>query len=274
MTFLCTCLTAEKQDATDLPREVEVHEKDDLLNLVSRPVVKPKYYEKDLAKGANRQAPNAQMPDSTGNKLSESTPGLPLPEDPESLSEAIKSLHGAIRWEKPWNDIVASVNGIDMKALCNVEDPVNGNFALHIAAQNGHLEIVRQLIDLGVDVNVKNRKGNSPLHMSVQYDLYFVSKLLIDSGANQDLENDAGMKASVGIDGNKVDKEAWDNPLTMLSSASNEEQFNIAFEALENAPKGSITKERLILIGTSKKKAEETKDCWQHQRFLSLARNV
>ena len=43
---------------------------------------------------------------------------------------------------------------------------MNGNRPLHIASQNGHYAIVKQLIDLGVDLNAQNNSGNTALHMA------------------------------------------------------------------------------------------------------------
>ena len=40
----------------------------------------------------------------------------------------------------------------------------NGNAALHHAAGEGHVEIVRLLVDASADVNRKNRWNETPLH--------------------------------------------------------------------------------------------------------------
>ena len=49
----------------------------------------------------------------------------------------------------------------------NWADPDNGNYAIHIAAQNGHLHVAQLLIEAGADVNAKNANGLSALHMYV-----------------------------------------------------------------------------------------------------------
>ncbi len=49
------------------------------------------------------------------------------------------------------------------------KDPKNGNYALHIASQNGHMDLVKFPIADKADVKVQNGKGQTPLHMSIEY---------------------------------------------------------------------------------------------------------
>lgn len=45
----------------------------------------------------------------------------------------------------------------------------NGNTSLHYAAQNGHTEIIKLLLNVeGIDANCSDRKGNTPLHLAAQ----------------------------------------------------------------------------------------------------------
>ena len=64
------------------------------------------------------------------------------------------------------------------------QDPKTGNQALHIAAQNGHLEITKWLKGKGADVNCQNQKGQTPLHMSIAYDCFEQTKFLLAEGAD------------------------------------------------------------------------------------------
>lgn len=43
------------------------------------------------------------------------------------------------------------------------EDEVE-NTALHMAAANGHLEVVKFLLEAGADINLKNKNENTALH--------------------------------------------------------------------------------------------------------------
>lgn len=68
----------------------------------------------------------------------------------------------------------------------------NGNRPLHIAAQNGHTDIVQLLIKKKCSLNEKNAKGNTAIHMAVGYDYYDAAKLIIDAGGDPSIENLAG----------------------------------------------------------------------------------
>lgn len=187
--------------------------------------------------------------------------------------EAVLKFHSAVRWAKPWAEIEASAEGADIKMMCSEKDPKNGNTAVHIAAQNGHMDILVQMIKAGAPLNVNNGKGQTPLHMCVEYDFYFVSRMLIDAGADKELVNEDGHKAIAGIEGTKIDGEAWDNPVTILRAATTAEEFKVAFSFLEEALKTPeiVSKEKLIAVGLNKKKSPITQACWDHKTFMSLA---
>ncbi|MQL76230.1 hypothetical protein Taro_008631, partial [Colocasia esculenta] len=59
-----------------------------------------------------------------------------------------------------------------------------GRTALHMAAANGHLEIVEYLIRNGVDVNASNAENNTPLHWACLNGHIEVVKALILGGAD------------------------------------------------------------------------------------------
>merc|ERR1711971_560665 len=110
------------------------------------------------------------------------------------------------------------------------KDEKTGNTALHIAAQNGHGELVRFLVDKKANLNCQNGKGQTPLHMTIKYDLYFLSKYLLDKGADPTIKNIDGHEALVGIDGDKVEAEAYDTPFLIFKGASDDKvELEIAF---------------------------------------------
>jgi ankyrin len=41
-----------------------------------------------------------------------------------------------------------------------------GLTAIHLAAKEGHVEMAKELITVGADVNGKTKKGNTPLHLA------------------------------------------------------------------------------------------------------------
>jgi hypothetical protein len=225
-----------------------------------------------LSKSTNQQELAKVAPTtSTGSSAPPATTSTDLP------AEVLLKFHSAVRWAKPWSEIEAAASDVSLQQIVGAKDPKNGNTALHIAAQNGHLDIVRRLLAEGGKadgvINKQNGKGQTPLHMSVEYDFYFVSKLLLEAGASKDVKNEDGHKAILGIDGGKVDKEAWDNQVIILRAATTQEQLDFAFAELEKglATPELISKEQLIQTGMAKKKNPETKDIWDHKRFMSIA---
>jgi len=192
----------------------------------------------------------------------------PLPD------KLVGQIHSTVRWDKPASDLEALVKeaGVNMCIAIQAPDPKNGNQCLHIAAQNGHIGLVKFLVGAKANVNAQNKKGQTALHMSVQYDCYFQSKFLIDNGADTKLTNGDGFEALLGIEGNKVEGEAWDHPLTMLKSAGNREELDQAFAALEAADPATIDKAALAQTGMAKKRA--LKDIWDVKRFQEYMKKL
>ena len=101
---------------------------------------------------------------------------------PVKLSDAeMKQIHSAIRWNKPLGELAAVVTGPDQ---ANCVDDKNGNCPLHIASQNGFLQVCKLLVAKGAAVNVVNHKNNTPLHMALGYDYDECAAFLYSSGAD------------------------------------------------------------------------------------------
>ena len=181
--------------------------------------------------------------------------------------------HSLCRWDKSSatiSDFVDLYPGVE-----DSRDPLNGNAPIHIAAQNGHYRLVKQLIDFGVDVNAQNKSGNSALHMARAYDYFWVSRYLLKHGANPGLKNKEGIAANTGLSGDKGD----DDFVAALAAAHNKSQLNEALCGLETqAAKGrdnGIDKAELVMAGMKKKK--EAKVLWRPEvntRFRAICNSL
>lgn len=121
----------------------------------------------------------------------------------DSENQDILHLHSAIRWnrEKEVRRLLHSPH--NTSCIAQAPDRINGNTALHVAAQNGHLKIVEVLLELKVSPDVKNNMENTPMHMSVTYNHDEVTRLLLHAGADRSKLNAKGHAADSGIDGEK-----------------------------------------------------------------------
>lgn len=144
-------------------------------------------------------SPPKVTPAQDGAKQVEVKPAEPVA--PAQTAEVVDqvTVHSTIRWNKKSLEEIRAMLSSD--ELVNILDPNNGNAPIHIAAQNGHLDLVNLLIEKKAEVNVQNKKGNTALHMAVGYDYYDVAKALIDAGADMELKNEGGFTAQTGIDG-------------------------------------------------------------------------
>jgi len=193
--------------------------------------------------------------------------GFPTMMDPATLLK----IHSAVRWGKPVDELKKS--GLTDTAVAEMTDDINGNTALHIAAQNGHYDIVRYLVrELNCYVDLQNKVGNTPLHMGVEYDYYKINKTIVDAGADQNLENTEGHRAIEGISGSKVGLSSWDNPVTMMKTVRDDvESLEEVFCALERCSNGEVKKEELVRVGMTKKKLRAWKEGEFQPRFMKIA---
>ncbi|MBS0340418.1 MAG: ankyrin repeat domain-containing protein [Proteobacteria bacterium] len=66
---------------------------------------------------------------------------------------------------------------------------------LHYAATNGHISIMKELLDKYAFINAQSPNGTTPLMMAAGYGSVEAVKLLIDEGADQGMKNQQGMTA-------------------------------------------------------------------------------
>jgi ankyrin repeat protein len=75
----------------------------------------------------------------------------------------------------------------------NPED--NGKTALIIATRNGHLQVVRELIRAGADVNQSDTHDNVPIFWAAMHGFLEIANALIQAGADVNKKNSANQTA-------------------------------------------------------------------------------
>jgi ankyrin repeat protein len=175
---------------------------------------------------------------------SQPTPSIAEPTPEVNKEVNFKPIHSAIRWNKPILEIEALLTS---SSAVNCPDSSNGNCPIHIAAQNGHSDIIRLLISKKADLNVKNAKGNTGIHMAVGYDYFEVAKMLISAGADENMLNDLGIPANLGLEGDKA------MGIAALVSAETAEDVEEAFTLCE-AKLANLNKINFVSAGLKAKK--------------------
>ena len=161
------------------------------------------------------------------------------------------------------------------KATANKKDGKNGNTTLHIAAQNGHLDLCKLLVSKGADVNAQNAGGNTPLHMVTSYDIDDVKAYLEEQGANGGVKNQEGFQAKFGLNGEK-DPKSLHGILDSFRSAREEKLLLNALDALRKI-KGQLDKATFPGIGLKVKKANKESDAWTEKvqkKFTELVQSL
>jgi ankyrin repeat protein len=77
-----------------------------------------------------------------------------------------------------------------------------GLTALHAAAQNGRMEIVRYLLQFKIDINTTAKNKETPLLSSISRGHLEVAKLLIEHGADVNVTNENGQTPLILASGN------------------------------------------------------------------------
>eukprot|EP01112_Ceratiomyxa_fruticulosa_P011898 TRINITY_DN3274_c0_g3_i1.p1 TRINITY_DN3274_c0_g3~~TRINITY_DN3274_c0_g3_i1.p1 ORF type:complete len:607 (+),score=113.71 TRINITY_DN3274_c0_g3_i1:134-1954(+) len=72
---------------------------------------------------------------------------------------------------------------IEQEGVNPNEGDYDGRTALHLASEEGHLDIVKYLISKGVNLNAHDRWGSTPLRGAISYNRREICNLLKDSGA-------------------------------------------------------------------------------------------
>jgi len=63
------------------------------------------------------------------------------------------------------------------------------NTPLHIAAEKGLVDIVKQLLEQDAVINIQNKFGETPLHLTAMLGHHNIAELLLENHADSSIEN-------------------------------------------------------------------------------------
>lgn len=133
----------------------------------------------------------------------------------------------------------------DQEKLANLinttHELITNNTSLHLACQLGNWEFIDIVLDIeGVEIDPKNREGDTPLHLAVKYTIdepehgYFIIDNLLDAGSDPRIIDKHNLKPInyVNNDNTKL-KELLESAEYALSMEFTEEE-QLAAEAEQN----------------------------------------
>ena len=101
-------------------------------------------------------------------------------EQPKIISEKAKDMYRVREYRRK-----------RFQPIINQTD-ARGHAALHVACERGNEQIIRALIDLGADLNVRDKSFNTPLHLAVQKSHLRCVYILLRAGADPSLRTKWG----------------------------------------------------------------------------------
>lgn len=138
----------------------------------------------------------------------------------------------------------------DQEKLSNLinstRELITHNTSLHLACQFGNWEFIDIVLDIeGVEIDPKNREGDTPLHLAVKYTIderehgYFVIDNLLDAGSDPRIIDKHNLKPIdyVSKDNEKL-KELLESAEYALSMEFTEEEQLTAREAEQDGVEG------------------------------------
>ena len=90
------------------------------------------------------------------------------------------------------NNLEAVRQHIEAGTDINMKEPFSGSTALMSAATFGKKEIAKTLIDAGADLAITNNDGSTSLHAAAFFCRVEIVQMLIDANANKTLKNNFG----------------------------------------------------------------------------------
>lgn len=121
-----------------------------------------------------------------------------------SKAQADNSIEVKSVIEKPKIDIQMAIISGNLEAVkqhieagtdINMKDAMSGSTPLITAASFGKIDISKALIDAGADLSVKNNDGSNALHVAAFFCRIEIVQMLIDAGADKTALNNYGATA-------------------------------------------------------------------------------
>lgn len=182
----------------------------------------------------------------------------------------IEALHSRVRWNKEIPDIEKAL--AKNASMVHARDVKNGNYPLHIAAQNNHVDLVKLLLGRSADPNKQNGGGQTALHMAVTYEMHELIDILTAAGADQTIKNEDGHQAQHGLEGKKNSRyRELENILKDPTEAGLSQWFEQAVAKPENLDKTAI----MQMVNFQAKKAMKASGTWTdavNTKFTEMVR--
>ncbi|WP_268033187.1 ankyrin repeat domain-containing protein [Algoriphagus sp. PAP.12] len=127
-----------------------------------------------------------------------------------SCSEDKKIEDASTKIEAPEMDIHTAVLANNLEVVrqhieagtdINSKEPFNGATPLISAATFGKIEIAKALIDAGADLSIKNQDGSTPLHSAAFFGRVEIVQLLLEADADKSIINNYGATARETVAG-------------------------------------------------------------------------
>ena len=128
-------------------------------------------------------------------------------------------------------DLILSYNNLNL----NYKDK-NGNSYLHLAVKNRNDKKIETLIKKGINLNMQNNSGNTALHLAYEINNFIIIKLLIKSGINSKIKNKEGKIAKEIKENNRSTLNVYSKYIKANNIKKNLKYFNLT-ERNENIKK-------------------------------------
>lgn len=153
-----------------------------------------------------------------------------------------KVMHSLLRWNKPTKrENLENILKRDPYSV-HARNSCNGNYPLHIAAQNKYADLCQLLLTAKHDPNKKNFFGQTALHVAIGCGYNDVANVLLCNGADPAIQNNQGIPAALGYEG-----------LAPIKAAETAKDMNFALDVIQKYCK-TVDKYRYIDSVLDKKK--------------------